>query len=1253
MINPVLFSGRRNTYCSDARKNPATAYELFLSAIQNTGVGTQFARLNFSGFWKEGTRGQHYPLSASFSNQSVLVLFDSFGVQCACRCRCRCRCSCRCLVGVRLTERRERIPLCWRVECVGLTLTASLSDGRTVRVSFRLCRRLGLAPLSPTTKQEAPPFLPCSVSPSYCTLSLQLHTSFLEFPFAFHSFFLFFGPVVCMYLPSPVAPTPGSDQPVTKLTKQAHSLVPSFSLANKPISIAFQSTILIHTTHTPLSRVPRIIAKFQHQQSTSAKRQNIHLSFLCIHLAPSTFLLLLLSAKEILAYCYMLACAAAYGDLYRTAAAPSTISERETEPPAEEHFQFAQLTAHLLFTLFTGTISLAGCFCYLTYRTDTLLSVGQFPTKLTHVARLRGLKLPPSPTSDSYSRSFRCHPHLQHFNLLTNNHFSPQNRSKTTRVASFILLAQLSSRIHFRTILSRDIEAFVSSRFFCVAVFAARPSQSHPFVADSPTNAPHTRRLVFTHAQSSHTLTPDSSVWGIHCLRQPSSPARKLIARTSAFWLLCLHQHHVARCRCLVRPPLPHCTFVRLLPRASSHVRIKSSGRPQRDLSSHHLRCSQRTALMFRSLWSSERGSETTISHIQPMPSFAQKHQFILPQPAQTASLAGPSCPQKRRLSSVDDSPSPDALIATEQPLKRAKLESTNLAVSDIPSSVVSDVPASASLPVPVPAAVPAVTNDMEDARDAIQYQFGLEILLKHNELRLINQELAKCQVALEQLRRCHLIPYPTACPTPAQMLDISNGKGPALQNRPGEPVPQWAAPFGVVDGPYARHYAKWLIPDPKFDGMQPEWYPVLETARSRSSVEGRTTRNSMSDLASANKNRSTRGIGSQKLQSLSSGYPQPKEKAGPCVLKRSDGQTVKLVCLDCNRENFSSTQGFINHCRIAHRRDFKSHEEAAVHCGHPIEVNEGGSLVGEEKAPPPPSTAIASGLVHPFAQTDMSTQQAYVALRSRIADSLKLYRDGKLPGVTSIPQSTSKAEPARSAAPKAGNFVASADTPFLSRLMQSRNFTGNLSDIVSDAKEKMSLEDLTSPGEESEDIETGLGSPKSNAGSAARMPAMRMPARAPMSPVTLTSSTRPTSSKGRSPSTGFASPPMSSPEKDDGPTRVVIHSGEDVDMEDVDLSPSTMVSNNAPSLVSDDGEYDDSDDGSSESGVSDRMDAESVSDVAEITLDEDHDGRPLGHHRESSGVGSGTAMRLKKDENKHVTFVSPVHDSAKRARKV
>merc|ERR1712093_532723 len=62
---------------------------------------------------------------------------------------------------------------------------------------------------------------------------------------------------------------------------------------------------------------------------------------------------------------------------------------------------------------------------------------------------------------------------------------------------------------------------------------------------------------------------------------------------------------------------------------------------------------------------------------------------------------------------------------------------------------------------------------------------------------------------------------------------------------------------------------------------------------------------------------RSQRGTASQKLQALPSGYPPVKEKAGPCVLKRGDGQWVKLICIDCQRHDFSSTQGFINHCRI------------------------------------------------------------------------------------------------------------------------------------------------------------------------------------------------------------------------------------------------------------------------------------------------------------------------------------------------
>ena len=51
------------------------------------------------------------------------------------------------------------------------------------------------------------------------------------------------------------------------------------------------------------------------------------------------------------------------------------------------------------------------------------------------------------------------------------------------------------------------------------------------------------------------------------------------------------------------------------------------------------------------------------------------------------------------------------------------------------------------------PAEEKKIVVDANRVRDAIESQFSLEILLKHDELRLINQELAKCQAALEQLR--------------------------------------------------------------------------------------------------------------------------------------------------------------------------------------------------------------------------------------------------------------------------------------------------------------------------------------------------------------------------------------------------------------------------------------------------------------------------------------------------------------------
>ncbi|KAL6856494.1 hypothetical protein J3F83DRAFT_398863 [Trichoderma novae-zelandiae] len=643
---------------------------------------------------------------------------------------------------------------------------------------------------------------------------------------------------------------------------------------------------------------------------------------------------------------------------------------------------------------------------------------------------------------------------------------------------------------------------------------------------------------------------------------------------------------------------------------------------------------------MFR-FWSSDsRGSDTTI-HGSPALAFSPPNSksSVACDPASQA-VPMDDWPRKRLHRDVEDDDDADAMNFGA-PAKRPRTGSEALAAESSSPQPLNDPRSAATEP-----------SAVERARDLIQAEFCQEILLKHQELRLINQELAKCQVALEQLRRCHLIPYPVNCPTPQQMLDVSDGKGPAVVAKAGDAVPRWAPPFGVVDGPYSRHYAKWLIPDPAFDGLQPE----LPQASARGSIsEGRTTRNSNGDVGTGIV-KGRRGNGSQKFEALSNGYPPPKDKAGPCVLTRADGQTVKLVCLDCHRDNFSSTQGFINHCRIAHKRDFKSHEEAAVHCGQPYEAPEGVNVPKDNnKAAAPSSSSVStsaattSPFVHAFARADMTEQEIFKSLRMRISDSLKLYNQGKL-SVVQFPRNISavaypgKAAGSASALASAPDFGPSAEAPHLSRLLKARNFRGNLHDFVADAKAKISFEDLA--GEES-DMD-GSVSPSQDTPPTRASVVMRMPARTAKTPVSVGSSARPTSSKGRA-----AHMVLPSPSDSDMAMMANRHrsdaglSDEDVDMEDAELSPNTLVSNNAPSLVSDDGEYDDSDEGSSVSGASDQLEAESVSDVAEITLDYETDPRAL--RRESTGMAG--PVRLRKEEAKQVTFIGPVRSSAQERR--
>ncbi|KAI1327220.1 hypothetical protein F5Y16DRAFT_200599 [Xylariaceae sp. FL0255] len=633
--------------------------------------------------------------------------------------------------------------------------------------------------------------------------------------------------------------------------------------------------------------------------------------------------------------------------------------------------------------------------------------------------------------------------------------------------------------------------------------------------------------------------------------------------------------------------------------------------------------------LMFRFWNSDHKGSDKVQQVDYPMLDFTAKpvQPWISTDVTIPASLPQPKQPPKRRRQSNAAIASPVA-PAAKRPKASDEGHDSAIASESLNKARLTSVTESAE-------SVPALgSGDRERMVETIEEQFSLEILLKHDELRLINQELAKCQVALEQLRRCHLIPYPINVPTPEQMLNISNGTGPSLQPKEGTSLPQWAPPFGVTDGPYARHYAKWLIPDPKFDGIQPEIPAHGEAWRVRSAIEGRSTRNSSADFSTPqNKGRPSRSTAGQKLHALSSGYPVHKDKNGPCVLKRSDGQTVKLVCIDCHRENFSSTQGFINHCRIAHKRDFKSHEEAAVHCGHPIDAPESAAHSRPAEEKPVVLSAPPSGIVHPFARENaMSDSEACFSVVRRIEESVALYRQGGLSGASF---NAAKQQTKAAASNKAASFSPATSSPHLTRHLQSRGFAGDLGSLVADAQTKVDMDMASQSDDESEDQDS-LPTPVEESATG-----VRVPARAAMAP-TVTS--RPLSSKG---SLGLARPPafvtpvppptvhlLSAPTS-------ALSMDEDM-MDPTELSPNMPASNNAPSLVSDDGEYDDSADSDSASETHDSIGAETISDVDEMDIDEDHASARVLRHQ---GAGAGTRMRLARSDAKHVNFVSPVKE--------
>lgn len=516
-----------------------------------------------------------------------------------------------------------------------------------------------------------------------------------------------------------------------------------------------------------------------------------------------------------------------------------------------------------------------------------------------------------------------------------------------------------------------------------------------------------------------------------------------------------------------------------------------------------------------------------------------------------------------------------------------------------------------------LPADTVTSSERLGSIRNVIQTQMSLEILLKHKELRLIDQEIAKTQIALEQLRRCTEIPYPA---TQQLSVGVSNGVGPSLRREFKTPLPQSPAPWGVVSGPYSRHYAKWLLPDHRFDGGEPE--PILHTPAGKSPMKSRSMRGSFNETPQAmNSARSQR---SGKLKALPAGYGQPKEKAtGPMIVKRkSDGVMVKLVCPDCGRHDFGSAQGFINHCRIGHGRSFASHDAAADACGEIVEYDDSGVMVGMEPVITPTGTNV-----HPLIRSAKLLSPGHAQLQSLRSSESSLPTPKK----------------------QSPDFKASSLTPHLSDLIKNRGLGLDLLDLVSDAKTKPEVSESDSEDDDMQvDIpmqDTAQGRHPQVAGSKQ----LRKPAKSPMASPVL--------------STSMMSRPAARPRAGDfqhydgvnesftphRPRHMALPPSHETPLPLPPSDPSPISeSNQAPSLVDDDEEYeahspastsnsDDHDIGEVEFEVQgDDDDARSVLPAPEFQAS-CAPTRPT-HVRRPSAIRRQGEER----EEKHVSFVSP-----------
>ncbi|KAF5096795.1 hypothetical protein DV451_004082 [Geotrichum candidum] len=212
--------------------------------------------------------------------------------------------------------------------------------------------------------------------------------------------------------------------------------------------------------------------------------------------------------------------------------------------------------------------------------------------------------------------------------------------------------------------------------------------------------------------------------------------------------------------------------------------------------------------------------------------------------------------------------------------------------------------------------------------RAVVQQEFDLEIALKRQEARTIDEEIAKIENMLYHIKLHY----------------ENNANSGVVDNIESTPSPQVCfTEAGVPE--FAEFYAQFLIdpnrkPPPPPPPPQPKHMQMRRRHYSFTNNSPHGTGYSSKHLRSQSFNNNAEHPYRLRTRPEPSAAAMAAASTAPkCLIRRADNVLVKLVCPRCSRDNFGSPQGFINHCRISHGLELTTHDAAALECG--VEVKE------------------------------------------------------------------------------------------------------------------------------------------------------------------------------------------------------------------------------------------------------------------------------------------------------------------------